>query len=187
MQFSYSHFLHRTIPRPGFQGIALRGFVAPPHRDDLTEIDFHRDVQTAMVQVLRAAGNRVEENIRLSASNPGGGTWTYDADWVAKAPDKPAVIFEVKTSVTKKGFEEFDGSEFRRKQFQVLVLANLGGHVVCQNPRIRKLDLIPFVPLPPLAIEILYALPSRPIVGEHIEPGNFQAAVRALDELGVLP
>ena len=194
MQFNYPHYLFRVLPKPGsvmvpWIDVAFRNRVAPSLRPGMTEIDFHREVQAEMVETLRASGNKVEENIRLTAPNPTarGGEWLYDADWIAKPSNSLPVIFEVKTSITKKGFDEFDGSEFRRKQFQVIVLANLGGHVVCFNPRIRNVDLIPFLPLPPLAIEILYALPGRPYVGEHIDPLNLQGAVSALSHLGVIP
>ncbi len=83
----------------------------------MTEVDFHQEVQAAVVEAFRAHGNKVEENIRLSAPNPDGDIWSYDADFIGKPPSGAAVIVEIKTSLEKNGFDDFDGSEFRRKQF----------------------------------------------------------------------
>ena len=91
MNFSYGRYLYNTLPRPGafpppIVQAAFRNMVAPPLRPGMTEIDYHADVQREMVQTLRGAGNRIEENVRLLTIPPGP-NWTYDADWILKPAD----------------------------------------------------------------------------------------------------
>ena len=178
LQFNWPGFAARVSPwtgqtkRPLIEAL-FHGLTAPSARDGASEADYHADVQQQIVADLRARGSKIEENLRLLAPMPNRTPYIYDADFVAK-PVTPIAqtIVEVKTSLTKLKFDDFDGSEFRRKQFPVLVMANIGGHVMCQISRIANLGLPVGAPLPPLSIMVIYALQGQTYQVIDVPPGD---------------
>ncbi len=56
--------------------------------------------------------------------------------------------------------------------------------MICSNPRIRNVDLTPFVPLPPLAVQLVYALPGKIMQFVDVPPGDLLGTVRLLSRLG---
>ena len=183
MQVDFHRFAARVAPqaatlKPSVFDVSLRGLRAPQVSPDATEVDFHADVQRQLVQSFKEQGHSIEEHIRL-ISIPPGPEWIYDTDFVMKPVDGSVpVVVEIKTSVTKKGFDQFDGTEFRRKQFQVLILVNLGGHVKTNSPRIVGIGLPFGIPLPPLAVMLIYALPGKEYVPVYVPPGDLTTLMK---------
>lgn len=177
-QFNWSSFNNRVSPwigqpvRPSVQ-VLFRGLTAPQAELSTTEADYHADVQQKLVADLRARGTRIEENLRLTAPMPNRASYVYDADFLAKSSiGAMRTVVEVKTSLTKLKYDDFDGTEFRRKQFPVLVLANIGGHVLCTINRISNLELPVNSPLPPLSIMVIYALQGQDYRVIDVPPGD---------------
>ena len=178
---SWPGFLYHTRPRgQGFSGqpfidAVLRGQTAPEARPGITEADYHADVQQILVQSLRAAGNTVEENIRLIAKAKAGEEWNYDVDAIfLPSCDRIPQLMEFKTSLTKFSYDDFDGSEFRRKQFKVIVLANIGGTVITRNSRAVNVNIVPNIAIPPIGVIIVYAIPNKNYDWHYIAPGEFK-------------
>lgn len=177
---NFSDFVYRTRPRTTFTSgnllidVAFRERIAPLAREGISEVDYHDDVQRGVVADLRAVGNVVEEHIRLTLKADSSTTWLYDADAMMKAScDEVVNIIEIKTKVDAFSYDDFDGSEFRRKQFKVIIAANIGHLVYSDFLRISNLGLIPKALLPPLGILIIYAIPGQLIRPKYIDPGNF--------------
>ena len=179
---SWPAFLYRTRPRgqdrftgQPFIDAALRGKTAPGAREGITEADYHADVQRILVDALRAAGNTVEENIRLVAKPNATQEWRYDVDAVfLPSCDRLPQLMEFKTSLAKFSYNDFDGSEFRRKQFEVIVLANIGAGVSTSNIRAANVNIEPNKTMPPTAVTIVYAIPGKIYDFSYVPPGDFK-------------
>lgn len=107
--------------------------------------DYHDAVVQAFKGYLVQKGGIVVTGVTLNAVNG----VTAVADIVAKLPEAPPFIVEVKTG---------PGAQFTYPQMIVYPMAQIGGHVSSPNASVTALGLVPGEPLPPLDVWVYWVV-----------------------------
>lgn len=102
------------------------------------------------------------------------GKITAIADLMIKTPIMGNVfVIEVKTG---------NDPTYTISQAAIYPMAAIGGHVFSSSPKIAKFGFRPLQPLPPLQVDVLYAVPGEEVKVDQIPP-NF---VKMAKEFSVL-
>jgi hypothetical protein len=135
---------------------------APEHSDLLTDVayngHFHNREVRELAQYFRALGNPVVTEVNFIAVNG----FTARADMLAlPASGGPLMLIKVKTG---------DQPKYTDGQRIVYVMAQIGGHVVSPDSKIKTLGLTPGEPLPPWYMSRFISAMSTPAIGGKNSP-----------------
>lgn len=120
---------------------------------------YHDEVVAQLADIIRKRGGTAETSVSLTSID---GTTTAVADILVQDPsNKNLYIIEVKTGADPK---------FTSSQSLLYPLAGIGGHVYSNSPRITSFGFERGQLLPPMTVDLIYALPNHQYFWERIIP-----------------